>query len=191
MISENSKVKSLTFDQALKSLENNPQKTLILANAILDFVPSDGASLQLKGQALAALNQSDKAIQTWKILVNSNNEKVSQKASKSISKTLSLRAKYLSTQHSPEEGVRFYVDQHLNLKLTPVLNSVICEVLNEFNPRSQNSMNSKLYIHELQLQLNTIILQRLEHKLRREGRLNLEAPAQNLAMIRKTAPKAG
>jgi len=191
MISENSKVKSLIFNQALKSLENNPQKTLILANSILDFVPSDGASLQLKGQALAALNQSDKAIQTWKILVNSNNEKVSQKASKSISKILSLRAKYLSTQRSPEEGVRFYIDQHLNLKLTPALNSVICEVLNEFNPRSQNSMNSKLYIHELQLQLNTIILQRLEHKLRREGRLNLEAPAQNLAMIRKTAPKAG
>ena len=191
MISENSKIKSLIFNKALEELEENPQITLDLTNAILDVAPRDGASLQLKGQALSELNQIGKAIQIWKGLASSRNEKISKKASRSISNSLSKKAKKISMLSSPEEAVSYYMDQHLKFKLVPQFNNVISEILSQIKPQSHDLSDPKLYLHELKLQFNISLLDSLETKLRRQGCLNTFTTAPELGSIRKTEPKAG
>ena len=191
MVSENSKIKSLIFNKALEELEENPQITLDLTNAILDFAPSDGASLQLKGQALSDLNQVGKAIQAWKPLTRSRNERISRKASISISRSLSKRAKKTSKLRSPEVAIKDYIDQHLKIRLVPHFNSIVCEILSQHKTKSHDLSDSKIYLHELRLQFNTYLLERLEKNLRKQGRLNTSASSNESGVIRKTAPKAG
>ena len=191
MVSENSKIKSLIFNKALEELEENPQITLDLTNAILDFAPSDGASLQLKGQALSDLNQVGKAIQVWKALTRSRNERISRKASTSISRSLSIRAKKTSKLRSPEVAIKDYIDQHLKIRLFPHFNSIVCEILSQHKTKSHDLSDSKIYLHELRLQFNTYVLERLEKNLRKQGRLNTSASSNESGVIRKTAPKAG
>ena len=57
-------VKSLIFSEAINCLQGNPKACLVIANSILDFFPHDGASLQLKGEALAELKRIEQYLTT-------------------------------------------------------------------------------------------------------------------------------
>ena len=163
MISHNTNVKSLIFNNALELLSTDPQKTLILVNAILDFNPGDGASMQLKGEALNALKQFEKAIKVWKILTKSNNNKISRKANNSISKLISKRAETISFNRSPEEAVQFFVYQHLKHKLMPKLNKSIDQIISRTKAFTSDPLNTELKKYEHQLYINTLIVDWFEN----------------------------
>ena len=160
-INANTKVKTLIFNEALKLIKSQPQESLILVNAILDFAPEDGASLQLKGEALAALKQNEKAIQIWKPLAHSSNQKIAKKAYNSISEVISKRAKRICQNKSPKEAAMFFVQQHLRHKLAPN-NKTIGVIINQMSPLSADLTDSTLQKHELQLRFSTIIVECLE-----------------------------
>ena len=37
---------------------------------------------------------------------------------------------------SPEEAIDYYIDQHLEIKLLPRLNSIICEILSQLRHKA-------------------------------------------------------
>ena len=190
-INASTKVKTLIFNEALKLIETQPQETLILTNAILDYAPEDGASLQLKGEALAALKQNEKAIQTWKLLTHSSHQKIAKKAYNSISEIISKRAKRICQNKSPKEAAIFFVQQHLKHKLEPNFNKTIGIIINQMSPLSADLTDSTLQKHELQLKFNTIIVECLETQFDNQGRFKGRDFVKTPATIRKTDQEAG
>lgn len=190
-INATTKVKTLIFNEALKLIETQPQETLILTNAILDYAPEDGASLQLKGEALAALKQNEKAIQTWKLLTHSSNQKIAKKAYISISEIISKRAKRICQNKSPKEAAIFFVQQHLKHKLEPNFNKTIGIIINQMSPLSADLTDSTLQKHELQLKFNTMIIECLETQFDKQGQFRGGDIGKTPDPIRKTEPKAG
>ena len=190
-INANTKVKTLIFNEALKLIKSQPQESLILLNAILDFAPEDGASLQLKGEALAALKQNEKAIQIWKPLAHSSNQKIAKKAYNSISEVISKRAKRICQNKSPKEAAIFFVQQHLRHKLAPNFNKTIGVIINQMSPLSADLTDSTLQKHELQLRFNTIIVECLETQFDNQGRFKGGDFVKTPATIRKTDQEAG
>ena len=190
-IGRNTKVKALIFKESLELFQNNPQHTLLLLNCILDFAPNDGASLQLKAEALDALKRSNEAIQIWKFLAESDNEKISSKACASITDSLSRTAKRISINQSPEIAIRFFIQQHLRLKIVPSLNEIIENIISQATPQKSDLIDPELRQHELQLHFNTSVVECLEEKLREQGSLGSSEKPQSQAAIGNSAPKAG
>ena len=190
-INANTKVKTLIFNEALKLIKSQPQESLILVNAILDFAPEDGASLQLKGEALAALKQNEKAIQIWKPLAHSSNQKIAKKAYNSISEVISKRAKRICQNKSPKEAAMFFVQQHLRHKLAPNFNKTIGVIINQMSPLSADLTDSTLQKHELQLRFSTIIVECLETQFDNQGRFKGGDFVKTPVTIRKTDQEAG
>ena len=165
-ISPKINVKSSIFNEAISSLANSPRASLGLVNSILDYFPSDGASLQLKADALAALNRGDEAIQIWTNLARSKNNQIADKASKSTSQYFGKKAKKISTHQSLKAPALFFVQQHLDQQLTPVLSDEAKEILKQIEPERIDETDAELEQHQLQLLLNTLIVDYLETQQR-------------------------
>lgn len=161
-ISPKINVKSSIFNEAITSLANSPRASLSLVNSILDYFPSDGSSLQLKADALAALNRGDEAIQIWKNLARSKNNQIADKASESTSQYFGRKAKKISTNQSSKAPALFFVRQHLNHQLTPVLSDEAKDILKQIEPERIDETDTELQQHQLQLLLNTLIVDCLE-----------------------------
>lgn len=185
------KIKPLIFKEARNALKNTPEATLILVNLILDYFPGDLATLQLKGEALASLKESDKAIQIWKNLSHSENTKVATKASESIGQIIAKKAKAICAKKSPRAAILHYIQQNFDHDLSPTLNEEVENILSRINPPGNELTEPELRKHHFQLQLNTLVIEYFETLLRDKGRLNNSAPAQKPGSIGKTAPKVG
>ena len=190
-ISPKTNIKSLVFKQARASLDKIPEATLALCSSILDYAPGDLASLQLKGEALAALKQSDEAIKIWSNLTSSKNAKISQKAAESITGNLTARAQSISSRKSPKAALSFFIQQHFILNLAPSLNREMSKILKKANRFNSESIDSELEKQQLQLMFNTLVIEYLENQWRTQSRLNATGGDQKPGAIRKTASKAG
>ena len=185
------KAKSLVFKDALDAFSVDPNASLVLLNSILDYFPKDGASLQLKGEIYSALNRDNEAISTWKIIANSTEKEIADKARMSISSILSKRAKRICTKNSAKEAILFFIESHFKHNLAPVLDERMAKILSQIEPSIDKNSNPESRQHEAQLQYNTLIVEYFEEKLRKRSNINPAALAQKTGTIRKTAPKAG
>ena len=186
-----SEIKSLIFKEAITCLDASPAASLWLANSILDYYPGDGSSLQLKGEALDALEREHEAIQSWKQLTHSENKETATKASKSISKVLTKMALISSPKSSPEEAISFYIREHLKLKLAPKFNNGLKAILEQLEQSNTDFSDPELEQQQFQLVFNTLVIECLEVQLHQQGRLNATSSAQKPGAISKTGPKAG
>ena len=184
-------IKSLIFKKAITCLDASPAASLWLANSILDYYPGDGSSLQLKGEALDALEREHEAIQSWKQLTHSENKETATKASKSISKVLTKMALTSSPKSSPEEAISFYIREHLKLKLAPKFNNGLKAILEQLEQSNTDFSDPELKQQQFQLVFNTLVIECLEAQLHQQGRLNATSSAQKPGAISKTGPKAG
>lgn len=184
-------IKSLIFKQARTSIASSPDTTHDLCSLILDYFPDDLACLQLKGESLASLKQSDEAIRIWGNLVHSSNKNFSQKASELIADELAAQAAVISAKKSPSAALSFFIKQHIALNLAPILNKEMSKILRKAKRIKADSLDPELQKHQLHLLFNTLVIEHLENHWRGKGRLTDTAAAQNPGSIRKTAPKAG
>ena len=161
-----SKIKSLIYEEAEKTLKPFPQASLAIINSILGYFPNDGASLQLQGEALNALGRFSEAIQTLKGLAHSNNQKIAQKACLSISTILTQKAIETSKHKSPEETLTFFIKEHLKLNITPNLTPGMEEVLKHTHSFETDSSDPpELHQRELEIQFNILVIEQLEIQL--------------------------
>jgi len=191
IIDARSGIKSLIYKAALNALPKNPEATINFLDVILDFIPKDGASLLLKGEALFTLKKANKAIQLWAIVAQSNNEKNAQEASKKISKFLARRARKISASQSPQQAITFYIEEHFKLHLTPNPAPQLIHIFKQIDPSNVNFFDPELRQHQLQVEFNTFLIEYLETQLRKQGLLDTDAGVQKPDAIRKTVSKAG
>ena len=182
-------VKSIIFGVAINCIKTNPVACLRIANSILDYFPDDGASMQLKGEALAELKRDNEAINAWTKLAHSEHEETADKARHSISELLAQKALLISANESPQEAISAYIDEHLKINIPPTFNELITPILNQSEPDNETMFDPELEQHKLQLQFNTIVIQRLEAQLINQSNSKNRSPAQNPAAISKTAPQ--
>ena len=185
------KVKFLIFRKARALLTDKPKATLCLVNSILDFFPNDLSALLLKGEALAALKQSDEAIKIWKDLVHSENKLISKKASELATNKLMKDVRTISAKKTPSETFSFLIQQHFKYNLAPKLSDEVKQYLEKIESPSSDVVEPELRQHQLQLLFNTLVVECLETQWRQQGRLNPNPAAQQPGAISKTAPKAG
>ncbi len=190
-INDKTRVKFLVFRKARAILKESPNAALCLADSILDYSKDDLAALQLKGEALAALHRHNEAIQIWKNLTFSQNEKIARKASELISESFTDKVKQISSKKSSKAALSFFIEEHLKHNLAPTLNQEVEKILKQLEPTNTDPSNPELEQHQLQLVFNTLIVESLEAQLRKQGRLNPRSAAQNPGAIGKTASKAG
>jgi len=184
-------VKFLIFKEARTALDEKPEATLGLMNSVLDYFHGDLAALQLKGEALAKLNQIDQAIQVWKNLIHSPNKDIAKTANNLISQYLTQQALSISSNKSPRLAIVHYIEKHLAHSITPTLNEEIKTIIKKQDDIDNDSLTPELQEHQLQLLFNTMVIECLEAQLREQDRSNAGASAQKPDAIRKTAPKAG
>ena len=84
-----------------------------------------------------------------------------------------------------------YIDEHLKINLAPTFNELIAPILNQFGPGDETLFDPELEQHQLQLQFNTIVIQRLEAQLINQSNSKNHSPAEKPDAISKTASKAG
>jgi len=190
-IDSKTNIKSLVFKRARASLVKFPEATHDLCSLILGYFPSDLASLQLKGEALAALQQNDEATRIWRDLAHSGNAKISQKATELIAENLAARAEIISKTKSPKAALSFFIKEHFMLNLAPILNKKISKILSKAERLQSEPLGPELQKHQLQLIFNTLVIEHLENHWRHKGRLIATAAAQKPGTIRKTGLKAG
>ena len=123
------------------------------------------AALLLRGEAYAALDKTDEAIDIWLDLVNTKDTNISQKASELISQHLSREAKKISKKVSPKEGLSFFFQQHLKLGITPTMSEDLKNVLLELEPLETHLSDPQLEHHHLMLLFNTQMIECLETHL--------------------------
>ena len=151
--------KSLIYKEAITCFKSNPDISLTFVNTILDYFPNDGASIQLKGEALFSLGRFDEAVQTWAKLLDSDNEAISHKASISISNCLGKEANLISIKKSKKEAILFYIKNLLKYNLDPLPNSKILKILEELSPESNSKDNPELQQHQAQLTFDSLLLE--------------------------------
>nr|WP_115094441.1 hypothetical protein [Synechococcus sp. UW106] len=190
-INDKVKLKSLIFQEARAALNENPKASFDLINAILDYAPGDLAPLQLKGEALAALNQYDEAIAIWKDLAKSTTKKIAQKASELISKVIAEKAIFINTNESSKAAISYFICEHFKNNLTPTLSIEAIEILKQLDTHDILSSDPQLQKHQLQLQFKTLVIDYLEARLSKISRLNASATDQKPGTIGKTDLKAG
>ena len=184
-------VKSLIFSEAINCVKSNPKACLRIVNSILDYFPGDGASMQLQGEALAELKKDKEAIKVWAKLAHSEHVETAEKARQSISQLLAQKALLISAEQSPWEALSAFIDEHLKINLAPTFNELITPILNQSEPESEALFDPELEQHQLQLQFNTIVIQRLEAQLIKQSNSKNCSPTQNPDSISKTTPEAG
>ena len=170
--------RSLIFREASDCLDENPETSLWIANSILDYYPGDGASLQLKGEALAELNRSQEALKAWEKLIHSAHKETAKRASMSTSKMLTSMALHTSTFNSPAEAISFYIREHLKRKLAPTFNNELKPVLEQLEPSNTDYSDPELEQQQLQLVFNTLVIEQLEAQLSEQGHMNITTTGQ-------------
>ena len=190
-IKANTKIKRLIFNEARSALDTNPQTSLHLVDSILDYFPDDLASLQLKGEVLFALKQTDEAMKICKVLTNSKNESIAKKATELIALIFMRETKSINAKKSPKAAASFFIQQYLNHNLSPILNKEAEKILLQIEPPNTDISDPELQQHQLQLLFNTLVIECLETQLRDRGRLDASATAQKSGTISKTALEAG
>ena len=183
--------KSLIFNEAINCFNKSPEASLWLVNSILDYYPGDGASLQFKGEVLAALKRNREAIQTWNKLAHSEDKEIANKASQAISRAITQMALHTSSLKSPEEAISLFIREHLRLKLAPTFNKELNAILEQLESSNTDFSDPELEQQQLQLVFNTQVIGYLEAQLSEQGRLNASALGQHAGATGKTAPKAG
>ena len=184
-------MKSLILKEAKAALQRNPKATHDLTDTILNFYPKNQPAKQLKGEALASLGLLDKAIETWAELFNSENENIAKTSSKSATKCLARHAKLICTQKSPKEAITFFIQQHLEHKLTPIFVPELMDILRKLEPASEDLLCPELETYQLELLFNTLLIDRLESQLREQGFQKIAEPAQKPGAISETLSKVG
>ena len=182
-------IKSLVFKQATICLNKDPETCLFLLDSILAYYPSDNASQQLRGEALAALKRDDEAIQGWKKLAQSGINKTAQKASRSISKVITQRALNTNSSNSPEKALSLYITEHLKIDLHPIYNNALKAILQQLDSSDLDFSDPEIEQQQLQLVFNTLVIEHLEAQLIEQGRLNIRTTTQKPGAISKTARK--
>ena len=172
------------------SLEN-PKASLDLTDSVLDYYQGDLTSLMLKSELFYALRKPARAMEIWTELALSEDENIAEKASELVSQHLSGKARTISQKSSPEKAITFYITEHVKLKIVPRLNKDVNKILQQLNAFDGTFQDPELERHQLQLLLNSQLIEYLEAQLREQGRLGGTSSAQKPGAIRKTAPKAG
>ena len=185
------KIKPLILKEARIALGSNFELSRLLINLILAYFPEDCAALQLKGEALASQNESDKAFQIWQHLSHSKNTKAALKASESISQIIAKKAKEIKTKTSPEEAVSYYIRQSIEYYIPPSLNKEIEGILKLINPPGNGLSDPELLKHHFQLQLNTQAIEYFEMLWRNKHEMDASVLGQKPSTISKTAQKEG
>ena len=183
------RIKPLILKEARIALQSNLELSRLLINLILAYFPEDCAALQLKGEALASQNETDKAFQIWQHLSHSKNTKAALKASESISQIIAKKAKEISK--SPEEAVAYYIRESIEFDIPISLNKEIEGILKLINPPGNNLSDPVLLKHHYQLQLNAQAIDYFEILWRNKHEVDTSASAQKPSTISKTAPKEG
>ena len=185
-------VKYMIFKESRTALnQNNAQASLDIVDAIIDFSPDNLGALQLKGESLAALKKHNQARKIWGDLCLSKNKNIAKEASRLLSKNLSQKALNISSTKSPKEAVSYFIEEHLKLNLSPILNNKIKTILEKIEPSQPNFSNLDLKKHELQLMFNTQVIECLKARLHDQGRLGAITLTQRSRANLKTAPKEG
>ena len=65
------------------------------------------------------------------------------------------------------------------------------KILGQIKTPADSFTDPELHKHEMQLEYNTLVMEYLEKKWRKQGRLDVGVQAQKPGTIRKTDPKAG
>ena len=190
-INEKTRIKFIIFKKARAVLPESPKACLSLVNSILDYFQGDLAALQLKGEALAALQRNNEAIQIWKGLTQSKDDTIAKRAAKLITQCLAKKAKLISSNQSTEAALSYFIQEHLKLKLAPTLNNDITDVITKHEPSNTKDSHPELQKHQFQLQLNTMAVAFLEDQLREQDRLGANVPTQKPVAIQKDARKKG
>ena len=189
-INAQTKIKPLAFKKARAILTENPIGCLQITNSILDYYQSDLAALLLKGEALAALNKSDKAIQIWKSLARCQEQNIAKKASELISRLLTEKALQISTKGASKKALSFFIEQNVKHGIAPILNKDIKTILQKLEPLNTQLSDPELEQHQSQLTFNTYVIECLEARFRQRNRPNAASSAQKPGAISKTASKA-
>ena len=183
-------VKYMIFKESRTALnQNNAQASLDIVDAIIDFSPDNLGALQLKGESLAALKKHNQARKIWGDLCLSKNKNIAKEASRLLSKNLSQKALNISSTKSPKEAVSYFIEEHLKLNLSPILNNKIKTILEQIEPSQANFSNLDLKKHELQLMFNTQVIECLNARLHDQGRLGAITLTQRSRANLLTAPK--
>ena len=190
-ISHKTRIKFLIFRKARAILTEKPHACLHLVNSILDYFRADLAALLLKGEALAALNKNDKALNIWKDLTRSKDQNIANKASELISQFFSKKALLINAKDSPKQALSFFIEQHLKIGIAPSLNNDIKTIVEKLEQPDTKFPDPDLERHQLQLTFNTHLIESLEARFRERNRLSAASPAQKPGAISKTASKAG
>ena len=188
-INEKTRIKFIIFKKARAVLPESPKACLSLVNSILDYFQGDLAALQLKGEALAALQRNNEAIQIWKGLIQSKDDTIAKRASKLITQCVAKKAKLISSNQSTEAALSYFIQEHLKLKLAPTLNNDITDVIKKHEPSNTKDSHPELQKHQFQLQLNTMAIEFLEDQLLKQDRLGANEPTQKSVAIKKDARK--
>ena len=190
-INRDTDIKLLILKEAKAALQSNPKATHDLSDTILNYYPKNQPAKQLKGEALASLGFLDKAIETWSELFSSENEDIAKRSSKSATKILARQAKSVCTQKSPKDAINFFIERHLEHKLTPIFDPELTDILRKLEPSSEDLLYPELETHQLQLLFNTLLIDRIESQLREQGLLKIAAPTQKQGAVSETLSKAG
>ena len=190
-IDKKTDVKFLIIKAARACLKEEPETSLKLTNSILDYFPKNAPALQLKGEALEALNRTDKALQSWLKIAYTDNKKVAEKACQSISILLARQAQSIRKKTSPQMAISFFIRQHLERKLTPTLIPELKSVLQQLEPSNKEFFTEEIEHNHYQLLFNEILIEYLEDQLNMRDRLNTSTPSQKISAISETAKKAG
>jgi tetratricopeptide (TPR) repeat protein len=190
-IGPKTRVKFLIFRKARATLVENPQACLCLVDSILDYSQGDLAALLLKGEALAALQEIDEALEIWRELTHSKDENIANKASELIGQLFSQEALAISASETPKKAILFFIKQHLDRNVVPTSNKEINTIPQRLAPTETQSSDIDIQQHQLQLMLNAHILEYLEARFRQRNRPANDSPAQKPGAIGKTGPKAG
>ncbi|MDA7437342.1 hypothetical protein N8463_01820 [Synechococcus sp. AH-601-P06] len=188
-INEKTRIKFIIFKKARAVLPESPKACLSLVNSILDYFQGDLAALQLKGEALAALQRNNEAIQIWKGLTQSKDDTIAKRAAKLITQCVAKEAKLISRNQSTEAALSYFIQEHLKLKLAPTLNNDITDVIKKHEPSNTKDSHPELQKHQFQLQLNTMAIEFLEDQLLKQDRLGANEPTQKSVAIKKDARK--
>ena len=184
-------VKILILKQARSTCKKDSQETINLCNLVLDYIPGDNKTLQLKGETLARLGRDSEAVKIWKDLNKANNKKAANKVFDLISQNICSKAHLVRSKKSPKAAITYYIKENLRHKITPTLNKQISKILMELNKEVDDFKSPELQKHQLQLLFNTIVIDYIEGQMRKQGRLDDSSKARKPDTIGKTASKAG
>ena len=190
-VTANTNLKLLIFKEARLALQDKPEVSLELMNSILNYFEGDLAALQLKGEALAALERNNEANEIWAKLTKSNNEKIASEASKLITQNLLEYHSNTNDEILTKSDFLDLIKELLKYNVVPKFNQDFQKALKQIDSDAMESVHPDLQQHMLRLQFNTLVMECFENLLHKQGDSNADSTAQEPGSIRKTAHKAG